>query len=143
MPAQIDEVLKMLLDRCRRDQQAWINGDGSGYALPADGTIMGAVGGYSYGGDATTARQLTVAKQWTSGTGSIEFLNGAVVGDFAWLAMVERSVVVLESGPGEQRWDLRVTEVFRLGPSGWERVHRQADPLVEQRSVAAVSRLLT
>jgi hypothetical protein len=34
----------------------WINGDGSGYAMPEDGTIMGAVGGYSFGGAETAER---------------------------------------------------------------------------------------
>jgi hypothetical protein len=143
MSAQTDEVLTLLLERCRRDHQAWINGDGSGYALPADGTIMGAVGGYSYGGDATAARQLIVARQWMSGTGSIEFVNGSVAGDLAWLAFIERSVVVFDPGPNEQRWDLRVTEVFRRVPSGWERVHRQADPLADRHTIAVVASLLS
>lgn len=44
-----DPVLLALLERCRRDVTAWINGNGSQYALPAEGTILGAVGGYSWG----------------------------------------------------------------------------------------------
>jgi hypothetical protein len=48
-------VLAELLERCRAHHAAWINGDGSDYALPVDGTIMGAVGGYSLGGAETAA----------------------------------------------------------------------------------------
>jgi hypothetical protein len=46
MPALADEVLKLLLDRCRQEHQAWINRKGAGYLLPSDGTIMGVVGGF-------------------------------------------------------------------------------------------------
>jgi hypothetical protein len=136
-----NEVLQQLQERCRRDHLAWINGDGSPYALPEDGTILGGIGGYSYGGDDTLARQRQVASQWESGTGEVEFLNGAVSGDIAWLTFIERSTVVFRGNPSERRWDLRVTEVFRRVGSDWERVHRHADPFVDRRSVADVADL--
>lgn len=50
--------------------------------------------------------------------------------------------VVFDPDVGEQRWDLRVTEVFRRRDAGWERVHRQADPLVDRRPVSEVAALL-
>ena len=140
--ATSDPVLDELLTRCRRDHRGWINGDASGYALPDEGTIMGAVGGHSSGGPETAKRQNMVASQWKSGTGEVEFLNGGVAGDLAWLAMIERARVVLDDDIGEQRWDLRVTEVFRRTPDGWERVHRHADPLVDRRSAAEAASLL-
>ena len=127
-------VLDELLERCRRDHQAWINGDGSGYALPDTGTIMGAVGGWSRGGPETAARQAAVASRWRSGRGEVELLNGAVAGDLAWLALLERATVLMEGEDGERRWDLRVTEVFHRTGDGWERVHRHADPLVDRLS---------
>jgi hypothetical protein len=136
------ETLAALLDRCRSDHHAWINGDGSGYALPTDGTIMGAVGGHGSGGPETAARQAAVARRWRSGRGDVELLNGAVVGDLAWLALIERAVVVLDPTAGEQRWDLRVTEVFRRASQGWERVHRHADPLVDRRSPEEAAAML-
>lgn len=86
-----NEVIARLLEQCRHDHEAWINGDSSGYTLPEDGT---------------------------------------------------RAVVVLDPEIGEQRWDLRVTAVFRRTAGGWERVHRQADPLVDRRSVGEAAALL-
>lgn len=137
------DVLEQLRARCRRDHLAWINGDASGYALPDDGTILGAVGGHGPGGAGTAELQQAVAAQWASGTGDIEFLNGGVGGDLAWLTLLERATVVFTADPGrERRWDLRVTEVFRRVDGAWERVHRQADPLVELRPLAEVADLL-
>jgi ketosteroid isomerase-like protein len=140
--ANDDPVVAALLERCRRDHHAWINGDGSGYALPEDGTILGGIGGYGFGGPATTARQAAVARQWQSGTGEVELLNAAVGGDIAWLAMIERAQVTFDPAVGPQRWDLRVTEVFRRVDDGWERVHRHADPLVDRRAVEDITPLL-
>jgi hypothetical protein len=137
-----DEVIAQLLERCRRDHAAWISGDGTGYALPQDGTIMGAVGGFSFGGSETAERQAAVARQWKSGHGHVELINAGVSTGLAWLALIERAVVVLDSAVGEQRWDLRVTEVFRRTAEGWERIHRQADPLVDRRPVGDVAALL-
>lgn len=135
-------VLTELLDRARRDHAGWINGDASGYALPDDGTILGAVGGHALGGAETAARQQKVAAQWARGTGDVEFVNGGASSDLAWLTFIERSTVVLRGEDAERRWDLRVTEIFRRNRDGWERVHRHADPLVDRRSVADAAALL-
>ena len=132
------------MDQCRRDHAAWINGDGSQYELPVDGTILGAVGGFSLGGPTTSERQRAVAALWRRGAGSIEFLNGGTDGDLAWLTFVERASVELVADPegSTRRWDLRVTEVFRRSAGRWERVHRHADPLVDRRGLEDVAQLL-
>jgi ketosteroid isomerase-like protein len=135
-------IVGELLARCRKDHLAWINGEAAGYALPDDGTILGGVGGYSHGGSETAARQGAAAAQWRSGSGEVEFLNGAATGELAWVSFIERAVVVLRADPAERRWDLRVTEVFRRDGDGWERVHRHADPLVDRRSLAEVAAFL-
>jgi hypothetical protein len=137
---ETDPVLSELLERCRRDHAAWINGDGSHYALPEDGSILGAVGGFSLGGAETSVRQQSVAAEWRSGTGSVELVNGGVHGDVAWLVMIERSTVHLVDDPPqvERRWDLRSTEIFRRLDGTWERIHRHADPLVDRRALSAV-----
>src|SRR5262245_63813203 len=92
MSTESDEV-EALLARCERDHLSWINGDGSPYALPEDGTIMGALGGASKGGRATAERQLAGSRQWAAGTGSVELVAGGVDGDIAWLVMIERGQV--------------------------------------------------
>ncbi len=137
-----DPILAELLEKCRRDHHKWINGDGSGYALPETGTIMGAVGGHGFGGPQTAERQAAVASQWTSGTGDVELVNGGVADGIAWLAMIERASVVFDPKDGPRRWDLRVTEVFVQMAGGWERVHRHADPLVDRRSALEAAALL-
>lgn len=138
----LDPVLEELLNRCRRDHHGWINGDGSSYALPADGTILGAIGGLAFGGAETATRQIAVATQWESGSGDVELVNGAVADDIAWLTFIERAVVTFRGDPATHRWDLRVTEVFRQSAGVWERVHRHADPLVDRRSLPEVAGLL-
>jgi len=137
-----DVVLAVLMDRARADHQAWINGDASGYALPEDGTILGAVGGYAHGGAETAERQALVAAQWRRGTGDVELINGGASADLAWVTFIERSRVVLAGAEDERRWDLRVTEIFRNDGGEWQRVHRHADPLVDRRSVTAAAALL-
>lgn len=137
-----DPTLLTLLERCRRDHHAWINGDGAPYSLPDDGSIMGAVGGSSGGGHKTLQRQIAVARQWLSGEGTVEFVNGGTDGDLAWLALVERATVTIQGLPAAVRWDLRVTEVFRSTPDGWERIHRQADPLVDRHDLPHLLELL-
>lgn len=146
--ADVDErhpVIRELMEKCRREHAAWINDDGSPFALPDDGTIMGAVGGCSYGGDETTERQRNVAAQWRSGSGSVEFVNGGVDGDLAWIAMIERATVNFVTDPSnvQRRWDLRSTEVFRRTAGEWQRVHRHADPLDDRRPVTDVAKLLS
>lgn len=139
-----DQLLSELLERCRRDHQAWINGDGAPYELPDDGTILGAVGGYSHGGADTAQRQRAVAAQWRRETGTIEYLNGGTNGELAWLVFIERGTVELETDPEgvEHRWDLRVTEIFRRQADEWHRIHRHADPLVDRRGLGEVVSLL-
>ncbi len=140
-----DKVVQELLARCDRDHHAWINGDGSFYALPEDGTIMGALGGAARGGPEAGERQRVAARQWERGTGSVELIAGGVDGDTAWLVMIERGQVCFaEDAEGnEHRWDLRVTELFRKSGAGWERFHRHADPLVEMRPLRDVAALLS
>jgi ketosteroid isomerase-like protein len=143
-PVIDDPSLGQLLERCRRDHLAWINGDGSPYELPDDGTILGAVGGYSRGGPETGERQRALAARWRRGTGTIEFLDAGIGGDLAWLTFIERGSVELDTDPegSERRWDLRVTEIFRRSDGVWHRVHRHADPLVDRRSLDEVTDLL-
>jgi hypothetical protein len=141
---RLDPALSELLERCQHDHHSWINGDGAPYALPDDGTILGAVGGYGRGGADTAERQRMVAAQWRRGAGTIEFVNGDIHGDFAWLAFIERGTVeFVDDEEGiERRWDLRVTEIFRRSGGEWQRLHRHADPLVDRHRLADLAALL-
>ena len=87
-----DEVLAALIDRCRRDHLAWVNGDASGYDLSDGGVVLGAFGGAAAGA-ALAAGQRAAASQFESGSGTIEVLDGGRGGDVAWLVMIERATV--------------------------------------------------
>lgn len=137
-----DPTLVQLLERCRRDHHSWINGDGDPYALPEEGMILGAIGGFAFGGSETLALQVAVARQWESGDGAVEFLSGGVAADVAWLVMIERSMVMITGQAGVRRWDLRVTEIFIRRAGEWQRIHRHADPLVDRHDLPALLHLL-
>lgn len=124
-------MIEHLLAQCRADHDSWINGHPSGYVLPEDATLMGALGGSTQGGARTAARQSGANSTWQSGSGDVELLSGGVAGDVVWLVMIERASVEFTGHSGLRRWDLRVTELFRRTVDGWERFHRHADPLVD------------
>ena len=136
------DTIEHLLARCRLDHLAWINGDASAYTLPKDGTIMPSVGGVGRGTPITAELQRLGSALWESGTGEVEFIDGGVSGDIAWLVMIEHARVKFLGRPCETRWELRVTELFRHDDTGWERFHRHADPLVEGHTIDEVLKLL-
>ncbi len=87
-----DALVVQLLERCRRDHRAWINGDAGGYAFEADAdTIFGGFGGIGVGGSRITPGQQRATAQFEAGSGEIELLRAGVSGDVAWLVMVERN----------------------------------------------------
>ena len=85
-----EDVIEQLLARCRRDHAAWINGDASGYVLPDDASLMGAMGGTSRGGERMAQRQRYASSMWESGSGDVELVAGGVHADVAWLVMIEQ-----------------------------------------------------
>lgn len=102
------------------------------------------MGGFGGGVPDTAKRQLAAAAQRRRRSGTIEFVNGGVDGDLAWLVFVERNVVEFVDDPEgfQRRWDLRVTEIFLRADGDWTRVHRHADPLVDRRSLTDVAALI-
>jgi hypothetical protein len=137
-----EDTIAQLLATCRRDHAAWINGDPSGYVLPDDASLMGAMGGTTRGGGRTAQRQRYGNTMWESGSGDVELVDGGVRGDIAWLVMIERARVKFLGHDKPARWELRVTELFRHGETGWERFHRHADPLVDGHSLDQMLDLL-
>jgi hypothetical protein len=140
--ADVSETVEELFTRCRADHAAWINGDPSGYTIPEDGTLMGAFGGVTHGGEAVGGRQRSAASLWESGTGDVELVDGGVVDGVAWMVMIERASVRFAGRAEPTRWDLRVTELFRHSDDGWTRFHRHADPLLDFHRLDEVLALL-
>lgn len=139
-----NEVIDVLLARCRRDHVGWLNGDASGYEFTLDdSTIMGAFGGTGTDLAAMAAGQRRGVAQFQRGEGSVELVSGGVSGDIAWLVMIERGTVSFPDNAERSRWDLRVTELFRLVGEEWTRFHRHADPLVDRHPLVEVQSLLT
>jgi hypothetical protein len=137
------DIIEALLERCRQDHAAWINGDMSGYSLPSGATIMGAFGGSLTTHEAAQrGRQAPFRTPFEQGSGEIELVAGGVSGTLAWLVMVERSSVRFMGYDKPRRWELRVTELFRLEAPHWVRFHRHADPLVEFHPIEEVLRIL-
>jgi hypothetical protein len=134
---ETDAVIDELVARCRQDFNKWINGDGTGYALPEDGTIYGPFGGTAQrGGPEFAEFQRAGAKNWwISGTGDVEFITGGVSGDIAWLVYIERATVMFAGREEPRRWEMRITDLFRRQDSKWERFHIHEDACVDPRSL--------
>jgi hypothetical protein len=138
-----DGPLAELVERITHDHVAWVNGDSSGYEFHDEtSTILGAFGGAGVGATMSTPGQRRAVSQFESGTGHVEFLNGGVAGDVAWVVLIEHATVKFKGHDQPRRWDLRVTEVFELRDGSWVRVHRHADPLVDRHPLDEVLTLL-
>jgi hypothetical protein len=131
MASHAQDTIRDLLARCRADQDRWINGEVSAYAMPEHSTLMPALGGVGRSGPVLEALQVLGLGVWEAGSGNVELIDGGVSGDVAWLIMVEHAEVKFAGRDEPVQWKLRVTELFRRRDSGWERFHRHADPLVE------------
>ena len=138
-----EDVLEELLTRIRSDSHAWLNGDSGPYEFADErSTILGPFGGAAVGASVITPAQRRGVTQFESGSGTVEFLNGGVSGDAAWIVMIERCIVKFAGRDEPRRWDLRVTEAFQRQQGKWVRVHRHADPLVDRRPLDDVLAIL-
>jgi hypothetical protein len=136
-------IVQSLLERIRRDNHSWVNGDSSGYEFGDESSsIMGAFGGSAVGASAATPGQRRAVTQFIEGSGTVELVNCGVSDDVVWLAVIERNTVRFDKVDGPRRWDLRVTEVFRRDGAEWVRAHRHADPLVDRHPLTDVLALL-
>ena len=95
-----------------------------------DYTLLNPAGGLArHGFDDSAESRSAMARMFQSGSAKLELVETYASGDLAVLVGVERQHGVI-SGRPEQDCSLRVTWVFRRTESGWELVHRHADPLV-------------
>jgi len=134
-----DPELAALVRRSADANQALVRGDIDRYLSliqhAKDYTLMNPFGGTPERGfNDTPQRREGMKKFFHGGTLEQELVETYKSGDLAVLVTVERVRAAVGELP-EQDWSLRVTQVFRRIDSGWELVHRHADPLSNKRSV--------
>jgi ketosteroid isomerase-like protein len=95
-----------------------------------DYTLLNPAGGPARRGfDDSPESRRAMAQMFQSGSAKLELIETYASGDLVVLVTLERNHGVVGGLP-EQDWPFRVTWVFRRTQSGWELVHRHADPLV-------------
>jgi ketosteroid isomerase-like protein len=130
----LDQCVTDLVQRAADGNAAFMNGDMRRWLaltpFGADFSLMSPFGGWSNRGfDSAPERLEAMARMFKSGTTDLEVVSSHASPDMIVLAVVERQRAVI--GPlAEQDWSLRVTLVYRRNGSGWDLVHRHADPLV-------------
>jgi len=129
-----DQDVPALVRRSADANKALVRGDIDGYLAliehSKDYTLMNPFGGAPTSGFVDSPeRRAAMAKFFENGTLDQEVVATYASGDLVVLVAVER-VRAEVGGLPEQDWSLRVTQVFRRDGSGWQLVHRHADPLV-------------
>jgi ketosteroid isomerase-like protein len=129
-----DEELAALVRRVADAASALIQGDIRTYLAliehAEDYTLMPPFGGETRRGFDMSEEALDeLARFFRGGEAELEVVETYVSGDLVVLVVVERQHGEVGGLP-DQEWSLRVTLVFRRAGSGWQLVHRHADPLV-------------
>jgi ketosteroid isomerase-like protein len=125
--------------------QALVRGDIARYIEltrhAKDYLLMNPFGGKpTRGFDDTPERRAGMAKFFRSGTLKQEIVGTFASPDLVVIVTIERVHGEIGEVP-EQDWTLRVTQVFRRTGSGWELVHRHADPLAKKISLQEAAEL--
>jgi ketosteroid isomerase-like protein len=106
-----------------------------------DYLLMNPFGGTpTRGFDDTPERREGMKKFFKDGTLAQEVVGTWESGDLVVLVTIERVHGEIGSQP-EQDWTLRVTQVFQRDGSGWQLVHRHADPLGNKITVQQAAAL--
>jgi ketosteroid isomerase-like protein len=142
-----DPEIAALVRRSADANKALVRGDIDDYLslIPhaKDYTLMNPFGGApDRGFEDTPQRRAGMKKFFRGGSLEQEVVETYASGDLIVLVTIERVRAAVGELP-EQDWSLRVTQVFRRTGSGWELVHRHADPLSNRRTVeqtAAIAR---
>ncbi len=108
-----------------------------------DYTLMAPFGGAPrHGFDDSAEYKAELERYFADGEAEVELVQSYVAGELAVLVVIERQHGRVGGLP-DQDWSLRVTLVFRRGGSGWQLVHRHADPLlkgINLEQAAAIAR---
>ena len=135
-----------LIERSAEANAALMRGDVDRYRalvpISGDFTLMSPFGGApSHGPTLTDERWEAMRRFFRNGTLQQELVQSYATADMIVLATIERARVEVGGLPA-QDWALRVTLVYRRAGTGWQLVHRHADPLaggvtVEQAAALA------
>ena len=140
-----DPDVAALVRRTEEANKALVRGDIDKYIEltrhSKDYTLMNPFGGTpSHGFEDTPERRAGMKKFFKSGTLHQEVVATWDSGDLAVLVTIEHVRAVVGELP-EQDWSLRVTQVFRRDASGWQLIHRHADPLTNKITVQQAAAL--
>jgi ketosteroid isomerase-like protein len=138
----VDEELETLV---RKSAEVYIRGDIDSYLElihhSDDYTLMSPLGGEVIHGFDYSPQALQLTREFfRSGEATVDIEQSYQSGDLVVLVVVERQHGEVGGLP-DQDWSLRVTLVFRRTSSGWEQVHRHADPLVHPIDLKVLSDL--
>lgn len=140
-----DEDLAELIGVTEDATSAFMRGDMDRYitlTTHARGyTLMAPLGGAPARHDDRAESLRAAAGYFKDGEAELEVVQAHAWGDTVVLVMIERQHGSVGGLP-DQDWSLRVTQVYRRRGSGWQVLHRHADPLVraidlEQAAVLA------
>jgi ketosteroid isomerase-like protein len=140
-----DKELADLIQRTDESTTAWINGDITRYLTlishADDYTLMTPYGGEAQRGfDQSEENLAGIASFFAGGEAELEVVESYASGNLVVLVMIERQHGVVGGLP-DQEYSLRVTQVYRRDPSGWQLVHRHADGLVKELSFGTFAAL--
>ena len=140
-----DKGLETLIKVVRQSAEAYIRGDIDAYLdlihHSDDYTLMSPLGGEIVRGFDSSPEALQSTRElFRAGEASVDIEQCYHSGDLTVLVAVERQHGEVGVLPA-QDWSLRVTLVFRRTPSGWDLVHRHADPLVHPIGFGQLSEL--
>jgi ketosteroid isomerase-like protein len=109
-------------------KQLWSHGD--------DVTLSGAAGGETARGWKSVSERLGWASsKFSKGSKSVELIQQAVSGDFAYVVQYEHIVFYPPGQSKQSKRDYRVTTIFRREPKGWRVVHRHADTMLKREEI--------
>ena len=133
-----------LIERSAEANAALMRGDVDRYRalVPTSGdfTLMSPFGGAPSRGAVTAESWVAMRRFFRNGTLQQELVQSYATADMIVLATIERAHVEVGGLPA-QDWSLRVTLVYRRAGTGWQLVHRHADPLAGGVSVEQAAAL--
>lgn len=127
------EELDRIVARIETATNAFMQGDMAQY-LALTGHVAGFTLMNPFGGAPTRYEDrrdslMAAASYFRNGDARIELIDAHASGDLLLLVTIEHQHGEVGGLP-DQKWSLRVTEVYRREGGAWLLLHRHADPLV-------------